>query len=196
MKRPVFLALIFIACAVVIIAFFKPWAQVGTSITGVSQDLAGIAEKSIGGKVVGELQKATTAISGLGDMEVKTTVRGYDIPILVNDKTSKMAISIAEILFKSAEDLDIKSYLVYLAPILALLCAFLAFKGTKLYVLIMVIISGVLSVAGIYNVSTANLSNMIVKVKIGQGIWLTLYAFLFMAIVGIIWFIMEKKRAV
>lgn len=198
MKEKIFTALVCVASAAIIVGFIMPWATVATSATGVAKGLTGaLKDTPYASKIVGEVQKATDAISDIGDITVKSTVRGYQIPIMVNDKTSKVAISLAQIFFPEAQDLDKKSYLVYLFPILGLVCAALAFlgRGNRLYIIIMIILAGAVSTVGLYKLYTTDVSNLMVKISIQDGLWYIMYSFLFIALVGIADFIAGKKAS-
>jgi len=179
-----------------------PWAEVSGSVGDMSKGLTGIlkdtvGEASLGGKVVGKMEKAAGALSGFGDVGVKVKITGANIPMLVNDEKSKIALSLAQVIFKSTEGLDKKSYAVYLLPLSGIVCALLALSGTKSRISIvgMVLLGGLISIVGLYNVYTADLSNLIVKIKIGQGVWHTLYAFLLIAVTGVVWLFIEKKKS-
>ena len=188
MRKMLFTSLVLVASAVTIIAFYMPWATVATSATGISKGLTGaLSGTPVASKVVGELDKVTDVISDFGDISIKSTVRGYQIPIMVNDKSSKVAISLAQIFFKDAKDLDKKSYLVYLLPILGIACGLFAFLGrkNKVFIIFMTLLSGTVAVGGLYNLYTLDVSNLMVKIVIQKGLWYTMYSFLFICIVGI-----------
>jgi len=202
MKKLFFQAVIVAASAVIVVSFFTPWAKISASVTGVTKELTGYADKELGdapvaGKVIKKLDQITSAISSMGDVDIKTTVRGVDIPTLVNAKSSKVALSLAQILFKSAEDIDKKSYLVYLSPLLAILCAVFAVFGTKnrVFVVLLLIISGILSIGGLYNLSTMTTTvSPGVKIIIQKGLWYTVYAYLAIFLAGIAWLASERKK--
>ena len=197
MKKLIFLTMVIAASAVIVYAFFMPWARVATSVTGISKELTGTVEGTpIAGKIVGKLDVITGAIAGLGDVEIKTTVRGNQVPALVNNETSKVALSLAQIMFKSAKDVDKKSYLVYLLPLFGIICAVLAVAGlkSKICVAIMLIIGGIISIGGLYNLYTMDIQSQIVKISILNGLWYTMYAFLFIFLVGIVWLIFDRKK--
>jgi len=200
MSRNILAGLVVAAACVIVVSFFLPWARVSVSALGVSEKLIQDAESTLkdaplAGKVVGKLDKITGVLSSFGDISVKTQVSGYNIPVLVNNKTSKVAISIAQIMFKSAEKLDLKSLLVYLLPLLGILCAVASFLGRekKLYVIAMLAVAGLVSTVGLYNLYTTNIANIMVKVTIMKGLWLTMYGFLFIFFVGIAWLALDKK---
>jgi len=196
-----FTCLIIAASVVIVLSFFMPWAKVSVSAVGVSKQLTTVADEKLGdspiaGKVIDRLKEITGAISNFGDINVKTTVTGYQIPKLVNDRTSKVAISLAQIIFKSAEGLDRKSYLVYLLPLIGILCAILAILGLRstIYVVLMFFISGAVSIAGLYNLHTAGVESIAVKISIESGLWNTMYALAFIFLISILWLVLGRKK--
>jgi hypothetical protein len=196
MKKLSFLTLVVAASVVILFSFFMPWARVATSVTGVAKAAEGSLEKTpFAGKLFKGFGKATEAISDLGDIEIKTTVRGNQIPAMVNNKTSKVALSLAQVFFKDAEGIDKKSYLVYLLPLFAIVCAFLAVLGlkNKIYVILMAVIGGAISIGGLYNLLTMDISSMIVKISIAKGLWYTMYAYLAIFLAGVAWLVLDRK---
>jgi hypothetical protein len=198
-------ASVIIVCSVVIVvSFFLPWAKADVSVTKVAGALTEKARTTLKGspfaaKVISGLDRATKTIGDAGDIQVKTAVSGYDIPTMINKKSSRIAISLAQVIFKDAKDLDKKSLLVYLLPLAGLLCIVLAFIGLRSLapVVIMAVLSGVISVVGLYNVLTADLSNEVIRISIEQGLWQTLYGFLLIFVFSLIWIggRLMKKRA-
>lgn len=203
MKNMVLAGLIIVCSVIIIISFFMPWAKVKISATQVSKELVTSAESGplkdtpFAGKFVKRLEKATGAISELGDIEIKTQVSGYDIPTMVNKQSSKIAISFAQGFFKDAKDLDKKSMLVFLLPLFGILCMALAIFGVryKPAVITMLILAGVISIAGLYNLYTANFSTAAVQIIIEKGLWQTLYAYLAIFIISIVWVISGLKKS-
>ncbi len=200
MKNRILAGIVIIAGAVIVISFFMPWANIVTSVTGVSKELTTFARSKVGDvpharKIIGDLEKVTDAISGFGDIKLKTTVSGYKIPTLVNSKTSKVALSVVQIMFRDAKGLGLKSYLVYLFPLLGITCAVLAILGLKqkLFIILMAVISGAISIAGLYNLKTADLTSLAVRIHIESGLMFTMYAFLLIFLVGITWLILGRK---
>lgn len=197
MKKMFFTALVCVATALIIVAFFMPWATVATSVTGISKGLTGaLSGTPVAGKIVGDIEKATDVIGQLGDVSIKSTVSGYQVPILVNDDTSKVAISLAQMFFKDAQDLDKKSYLVYLLPILGIMCAGLAIlgRGNKISIILMILLSGGVAGAGLYHLYTMDISSLVVKISIKNGLWYTMYSFLFIAVVGLVELVIRDKK--
>lgn len=184
-----------VVCSIVIVAsFFQPWARAAVNVTKVATGLASSATGTLkntpfAGKFIKGLDTATAVIGGLGDVEVKTQVSGYDIPTLINKKSSTIALSLAQIMFKDAEGLDKKSMLVYLLPLFALVCAGLAVLGlkNKLFIIGMGIMSGAISIGGLYNLLTINLKDLPIEVVIANGLWQTMYAYLLIFVLSVIW---------
>lgn len=192
--KMVLAALVIICSIVVIVSFFQPWAKAAVSVTKVAGTLTETADTTLKGspfaaKFIAGLDTATKAIGGMGDIEVKTAVSGYDIPTMINKKSSRIAISLAQTMFKDAKDLDKKSLLVYLLPLSGLLCIVLTVIGLRsiVPVIVMAVLSGVISIAGLYNLMTANLSNNVMQISIEHGLWQTLYGFLWIFIFSLAW---------
>ena len=199
-KKMFFLSMVIAASIAIIFSFFMPWATIATSVTKVSKDLTQAAEGSLAdtpfaGKFIKQLDKATSAIGQMGDIEIKSAVRGNQIPAMVNNKTSKVALALAQVFFKDAGGLDKKSYLVYLLPLLGIACAALAVLGlkNKLYVIVMAVLAGAISIGGLYTLLTMDISSTIVKISIAKGLWNTMYSFLFICLAGIAWLVLNKK---
>ena len=155
MVRKILAGLITLASIVIVISFFLPWAKINVSVVGVSKQLTSVSEKKLQGspvadKMVKKMQEITDAMSSFGDIDIKTTVPGYKIPGMVNNKTSKVALSATEILFKSTSGLDQKVYLVYLLPLLGIVCGILAITGLKnrACIIILLVISGIVESRG------------------------------------------------
>ena len=202
--KMVLAAFVIICSVVIMVSFFQPWAKAAVSVTKVAGALTNTAETTLKGspfaaKFIAGLDTATKIIGGMGDIEVKTAVSGYDIPTMINKKSSRIAVSLAQTMFKDAQDLDKKSLLVYLLPLSGLLCIILAVIGLKSIapVIIMAILSGLISAAGLSNVMTTDLSNNVVQISIEQGLWQTLYGFLLIFVFSLIWIVgyFTKKRA-
>lgn len=193
MKKIVFVGLVIAAAAVIVSSFFMPWAKLSASVTKISQELTGKGA----GKFIKGLEKITGTLGVLGDVEVRTAVSGYDIPTMVNKKSSKVAISLAQGLFKDAKDLDKKSNLLFLVPLFAIVCVALAVVGIryKLAVALMSVLSGAISLGGLYNLKTADFSNLSVKITVEKGLWHTIYAYLFIFILSIIWLVTDKTNS-
>lgn len=193
--------LVIVACAVVLRAFFMPWARMKTTVVDASKEITGRAEGFLsklpeGKRILKGLKKATDAIDVLGDVEVESTLSGFSILALANLKVSKTALSLSQILFKETKDLDKRLLLIYLVPLSAIICVMLALVGLKykLAVLLMLVLSGGISIPGLYNLNTLDLSGPSVRIVAEPGIWYTLYAFLAIFAIGILWLALDRGK--
>jgi hypothetical protein len=201
MKKIVFAGSIVVCAAIIIVSFFMPWARASVNATKVAKNLADSASgklqnTSFGGKFVQGLNQTTNAIGNLGDIEIKTTVSGYDIPNLINKKSSNVAIQLAQVLFKDAKDLNKKSMLVYLLPLFAIACIILAVIGFKYKVsaIATALIGGAIGIGGLYKLMSTDLSKLPVQIAIENGLWQTMYGYLLICILSIAWLVMESKE--
>ena len=197
----IFAALIIICAVTIIVSFFMPWAKASVSATKVAKSLteaaAGpLSQSPFAGKFIKGLNKATNAIEGMGDIEVKAAVSGYDIPTMINKKSSRIAISLAQTLFKDAKDLDKKSLLVYLLPLFGIVCIGLALVGfkSKISVIAMAVISGAISIGGLYELMTVDLTSLPVRISIENGLWQTMYGYLLISVLSIVWLVVDRKK--
>ena len=200
MKKMIFAGSIIICAIIIIASFFMPWAKATVSATKVANNMVNSASgkfqnTSFGGKFLQGLNQATNAIGNLGDIEVKTTVSGYDIPTMTSKKSSHVAIQLAQLLFKDAKDLDKKSMLVYLLPLFAIACIALAVTGLKYKASIIAaaIIGGVIGIGGLYELIATDLSKLPVQISIENGLWQTMYGYLLISILGVVWLAVGEK---
>lgn len=201
MKKIIFAGSIIVCALLIIVSFFMPWAKATVNATKVAKDLSDSASGKLqntpfAGKFLKQFDKATNAIGDLGDIEVKTTVSGYDIPTMTHKKSSHVAIQLAQILFKDAKDLDKKSMLVYLLPLFAIACIALAIIGLKYKVSVIAaaIIGGAIGIGGLYKLMSTDLSGLPVQISIENGLWQTMYGYLLICILSIAWLVMESKK--
>jgi hypothetical protein len=201
MKKMIFLALVVISSLVIIFTFFMPWAKIVVSGAQVSKQLTEAASKGPlkdtprAAKIINKLKTATKAIEQFGDIEVKSVVSGNDIPTLVSRKESKTALALMQFFFEDAKDVEGRAKLVYLLPLLAIVSIVLAIAGIKYRVspLILAVIGGVISGAGLYKLSALSTAKLAVTLSIENGLWLIMYAYLFICVVSIAWFALWEK---
>jgi hypothetical protein len=200
MKKIVMATLAVLSAVVIIISFFMPWAKASTSATRVAKSVkqgagGALQGTSLGEKVMTYFDVATQAISDMGDIKVKTIVRGCDIPTLVSKKSSNVAISLVQVYAKDANDLDKKASLIYIIPLFALACIALAVLGMKniLFVAIMGLASGIISIVGFFKIMTTDMSSMVVQISIENGLWLTLWAYMAIFMISVAWVITARN---
>lgn len=201
MKKKIFAGSIIVCALIIIVSFFMPWAKATVSATKVAKNLTDsvsgkLQNTPFAGKFVKEFNKATNAIGNIGDIEVKTTVSGYDIPTMTNKKSSRVTLQLTQILFKDAKDLDKKSILVYLLPLFAIVCIALAIIGLryKVSVIATALIGGAIGIGGLYKLMATDLSKLPVQISIENGLWQTMYGYLLICILSIAWLVIESKK--
>lgn len=194
MRKMVMAGLIIICSVVIIASFFMVWAKAVTTATKVTTGVKEKVSETLGGspfgaKLIANIDKANVALSEFGDVQFKTIVRGYEIPVMVNRKSSKTALSFIQVINPEAEGVGNKVLLIYLIPFLAIACIALAVLGLKndIFVMIIILISGVISIGGLYKVMTANITNNIVQITLERGLWQTLYGYLLIFVFSILW---------
>jgi len=203
MRKVILLSLVIICAIAIVHGFFMPWATASASATKVAKGLMSQASGPLSSSpfasgFIKGLNKTTDKISDIGgDVKIKTAVSGYDIPTLINKKSSQVAIAIASTMFKDAKDLDKKSMLVYLLPIFALVCVGLGILGlkNKIAVMVMTVLGGAIAIGGLYNMMTIDLSKLPIQITIEQGLWQTMYAYLLICAIGVVWVVLDVKEA-
>lgn len=181
MKKNIFSIFIVLAALVIIVSFFRSWAKVTTSsFVDTAEKIANIFGQK------------------LPNVDIKMTVTGYSIPQMANSQNSKAALAVIETLSKSSKGLGAKSYLVYLLPLSAIACIALALAGLKkkVFIIGMSVLSGLIGGVGLFNLSTVNTDTLITKITIGSGLWNTMYAFLFIFLIGVTWLVLDKNSEI
>ena len=197
MRKIISVLLVITAAGFIVAAFFMPWVSASTSVTRVSKEITNTMGPFGGLPLFDELmsgvEKSVGMVRDAGDINVDMTVSGYDIPKMVNSRSSKTALSFVRNFFRDKEGLAEKSMLVYLLPLLAILCAGLAVVGIKYRsaTISMLALSGVISLTGLYKLNTLHVSNEMVDIVILKGLWYTMYGYLSIFIIGILWIVSD-----
>ena len=161
-------AIILILVAAIIIGFFLPWINVESKQMGAFTKL-----------LTGKGQQTLHYVSGL------------DIPVMANSDESRLIVSIAKIFNPDIQDVDKKSLLVLIVPLLAVIILLLAlFQAKNLWIsLIVGIVGCVIFAFTFYKIKVTDLEKAILQIRIGFGLWMILYAYLAIGLVSIINFI-------
>ena len=165
--------LILVCVAAIVLGFFLPWAQVESKQVG-----------SIVKMLTGKRQQTVDSISG------------FDIPMMANSEESRLARSVIKIFNPSIENADKKTFLVYVIPLLALIILGLAFYfGKNKWVYLGFGIIGLLIFfVALYKIKTTDLDKLILQIKIGIGMWMILWGYLLIGVLGITRFISLLKK--
>jgi len=148
----------------IFIAFFLPWIHVES-------------------KMVGGITKVLT---GKSQAEI-TRISGFTIPILANSQDARFAISVIKIFSPKVTNLDKKIWLIWIVPLFAVVIFLLSLSlgKSRLFNLLICLIGVMIFVVGFYKIKTTDLDKLVLNAKIGQGIWLTLWGYLGLGLIGL-----------
>jgi len=169
----IFKVLVFIFVGMIILGFFLPWVNVGSKQVGyISKILTGKQQQTI------------------------DSISGFKIPILANSTESRLLISVVKIFNPEIDNVEKKSFLVWLIPISGLaILALSLFLGNNKWVNLSLGIIGTLIFFGVvYKLKTTDLDKIVLQVKISTGLWFILWAYLGVGLISIAKFIKLLKK--
>jgi len=157
-----------VLAAVIFIAFFLPWVHVEAPMIG-----------TISKVLTGKRQAEITGISG------------FSVPMLANGPDARLMISIIKIFNPAVTDADKKSWLIWGVPIFAIVIFLLGLRmlNNRWFNLAIAIIGIPIFLVGVYKIQTTDLNKLVLNAKIGLGVWLTLYGYLGLGIIGAVNFV-------
>ncbi len=162
-----------ILAAVIFVSFFLPWAHVQSQEVGMFSKI-----------LTGKTQAEIASISGFG------------IPVMANSKDSRLAVSVIKIFNPDVKDADKKAYLVWFMPLFAIAAAvvFFLFNKNKWVGMAVGDICLLIFLVGVFKISTTDMDKLVLNIKIGTGLWLTLIGYLLMSFVGTINFVLLQIK--
>ena len=196
MRRLVFLVT-WASVAVVVVAFFVPWARIDLREPGLLRQARRTAEEQglLGGlmdkvgKVTVEIRRGTETVTGElpGLADIPKRASGAQIPQMANQPNAKVAIALMELLTNTRQHLGAKSYAVYLVPGLALLCGALLTVRGRVRGVALGIAAGcaVVAGAGFWKLLTTNTATLFIAITIGPGLWLSLWGYVGLAVAAL-----------
>jgi len=157
----------------VVISFFMPWI-------------------SVDAPAVGKVAKILTG----KDKATLDTISAYQVPILANSHESRFMISVIKIFMPDITDADKKSYFIWFVPIVAIVIFFLndTLGKIKFFKLIFGLVGLSVFGFGMFKMVTTDLDKLVLKVTIAQGLWITLYGYLGIGVIGMVDFFKGKKK--
>lgn len=198
MMKRVAVGVAWISAALAVVAFFLPWAHLDVREPSLMKhvrtttpvgDVAGSLTKGVGRIAVKIRRGAETITGDLPSLkELPRQVGGVQIPQLANSEHAKLATAIFELFTRSSQQLGLKSYAVYLVPGLALIAALvLTLLGTRLAVVISVgSVCAMIAGVGCWKLLTTNTQSLFVAITIGRGLWLSLWAYVGLALAALL----------
>ena len=196
-----------LSAGLAVCAFFMTWARIKLQEpdlvrqlrqTAQEQGLVDQLTKKIG-RVAVQIRRGTETVTGelpsLSD--IPRQVSGIQIPQMANQKNAQVVIALVELLTNTRQDIGFKSYAVYLVPALALLCAgLLTVLGRVPVVAIGVgVVCAGIAGAGFWKLLTTNTHTLFAAITIGQGLWLSLWAYVGLAVAAGLCLLQRKHAA-
>ncbi|MDD2679492.1 MAG: hypothetical protein PHO03_01640 [Candidatus Omnitrophica bacterium] len=162
--RNIPLILVVLFACVIFVSFFLPWFNINSPVTGTIFKMFNV--------------KQDTSF-----MEVS----GFQVPILANRSDSQFMVQVLQLFNPGVKDVDKKSWLIWGVPLLAVLlaCACVFLKENRWFNLALGIIGVLIFAVGAYKLKTTNLDKTVMRVSIMPGLWLLLYGYLGMGLVGL-----------
>ena len=168
--------IILILVAIIVIGFFLPWVNVESKQVGTITKI-----------LTGKRQATVEAISG------------FRIPLLANSEDARLIISVARTFYPDITGLDKKSYLVWLFPVVALIILGIALnmENNKLTNIIFGAIGVAVFVLAVYKINETDLDRLVLQMKIGLGLWASLWGYLGIGVLGFFSFVASffQKKA-
>lgn len=194
-----------ISVAVVIVAFFLPWANLNMrepglvrqlrEKTGISQPLSKLSEKL--GKITASIRRGAETITGdlPTVLDIPKQVSGVQIPKLANQKNAKVTLALVEMLTNKRQHIGIKSYAVYLLPGLALTAGLLiTFLSTNPRILLgTAAVCAVVAAIGFWKLSTTPTDMLFISITIGPGLWLSFWGYVGLAIAAACQILLSRR---
>lgn len=186
--------------------FFLPWAHLDVREPGARTRLsqAAEAEPLLGtltralGRVTVEVRQGVETITGelpsLADLPKHVT--GFSIPQVANRREAAITMALFETFTNTRRHLGAKSYAVYALPGLALLSGvLLTVLGRRVVVALGVVLLGtVVAGVGSWKLLTMTTNLRFVAITIGQGLWLSLWAYVGLAFGAALHLVSGRRR--
>lgn len=168
--------------------FLLPWAhlEMADSTRTAAEVLAGVAQQV--GRVTISVRQGDRTVSGdLSSLaDVPHQVRGVEIPRVVRQRHAQLALAVLEMLTQASRHLEAKSYAVYLVPGIALCCGVLLTAwGARAPVAFGVALAcAVIAGVGCWKLLTVRPETASLVLRVGQGLWLSVWAYVGLAVAG------------
>ena len=192
--RRLFLLLAWLGAVATLVGFFLPWARIdvhepsalkhlraATPLDGTVGDLT----KDLG-RIAVTIRRGTETITGeLPSLSnLPKQVSGVQIPQLANQDQAQVAMALVELFTHQRQHVGLKSYLVYVVPGLAFACVLLLTGLSRRPAIAMGVglVCALVAAIGFWKLLTTNTTTLMVAVTIGQGLWLSLWGYVGLAI--------------
>lgn len=174
--------------------FFLPWAQMNARELPVVKQLrqALPLRDTVGGltqdvsRITVKIRRGTEVVTGRlpSFSDIPRHISGFHIPRMANQEEAKMTMALMELLTNQRQHLGIRSYAVYLVPGIAVLCAVALTVATQsvAVAVAIAILCATVAGAGCWKLLTIDPQARLIAITIGSGLWLSLWAYVGLAI--------------
>jgi len=181
------MALIWLSVVATLGGFFLPWARLDLHRGLTTKRLEAMNDLTRNlGRVTVKIRRGTQTISGelprLSD--IPREVSGAQIPMLAHQPNAQVAVALLALFTPQQQNIERKSYAVYLLPVVALLCGVVVtYWGSRAIVCVSAaLLSGLVAGVGFWKLLTVNTQTLFVAITIGPGLWLSLWAYVVLAV--------------
>ncbi len=181
--RRVALLLAWSSAAAALIGFVQPWAFIEVRSTAAQ----GLSHNA--GRIVLRLRRGTETITGdLPNLaDIPRQVSGADIPRMVGEEHAQIAMAVLELLTQTRQHAGAKSSLVYLVPGIAAACALaLTLSAAPASAGIVGLVCAAIAAIGGWHLMTAPTKSLLIAIRIGPGLWLSLCAYVGLAAAAVV----------
>ena len=192
------LGLVWLSVVAAVVGFVLPWATLDVKATRLVGRATQLVEGAPLGNVVIQLKRGAETVTGkLPDLsQIPTQVNGPQIPQLVNRQDAQVVLALTEML-TGERQVGAKSYVVYLVPGLAILCGILVTLASRVRVACLLVGVVCVTVAGVglWKLLTAKMETLLVAITIGQGLWLSLWAYVGLGVFAMVLALLPRSQA-
>lgn len=192
--RRVWIGLVWLSVFAAVVGFYLPWAHFDLREPRLVEQLkagadqAGVLSPFLEGlgKVTATVRQGTETVTGtlptLAD--IPEQISGAQIHELVNQPNAHVAIALVELFTDTRHRIGLKSYAVYLVPGFALLDGLLltCWRRVRSVTLAVALGCAGLAAAACWKLLTMETTLPLVTITIGSGIWLSLGAYVGLAL--------------
>ena len=216
--RAVAVVLVWAGAGATVAGFVLPWAHLDMREPSVMKQVRGLAnvqqpaavqgvtdtakkgiQKGLSqlGRVTATIRRGAETVTGdLPTMsDIPDHISGIQIPQLANQSNAKVAMAVMEMLMNERQHIGAKSYLVYVLPGLALLCALLVTAlGSALAVSLgTALLAAAVAGVGFWKLTTTDTTALFIAITIGEGLWMSLWGYVAIAAGGLLTALARRK---
>lgn len=179
MASAIGMGLVWVSVVATVGGFFLPWVMIEVRATD-SKALQGTSRISL------QIRQGTKTISA--DVpslaELPRQLRGVDIPRAAHDERLQVALAVAQLLTGQSQDVARKGNAVYLVPAFAIASGVLltGCRGSRVMGTVIALLAATIAGVGAWKLSTFTTPTPLVHVTIASGLWLSLAAYLGLAV--------------